>query len=116
LQSIKPEYQSSFDIFDMLISSTLSLNTLEVNVLAKTMDATNATETKAALKELDLQGRERAIIDTAGVQFIDSSGIGALLSFYKKMNQKLTLKSPLQTMLSVLELQRLHRILAIEPE
>jgi hypothetical protein len=32
------------------------------------------------------------------------------------MNQKLTLKSPLQTMLSVLELLRLHRILAIEPE
>lgn len=100
----------------MLISSTLSINTLDVVVLVEAMDASNATEIKAALNALDLQGRERAIIDIAGVNFIDSSGIGALLSFYKQVNQKLTLKNPTPTVLSVLELLRLHRILEIEPE
>jgi anti-sigma B factor antagonist len=99
-----------------MISSLLTDNTLEVTLSVDALDASNATEVKAAFKDLSLEGRERAVVDIAQVDFIDSSGIGALLSFYKQVNQKLTLRHPTPTVLSVLELLRLHRILEIEPE
>ena len=56
-------------------------------------------------------------IDLGGVQFIDSSGIGALLSVYKKLpagtsSVKLTNVTP--TVQSVIELLRLHRIFELE--
>ncbi|MGZ0655015.1 STAS domain-containing protein [Coraliomargarita sp. W4R53] len=99
-----------------MISSIFTDKTLEVTLSVEALDASNATEVKAALIELSLDGRERAVVDIAQVNFIDSSGIGALLSFYKQVDQKLTLRNPTPTVLSVLELLRLHRILEIEPE
>ncbi|MDQ8193790.1 STAS domain-containing protein [Coraliomargarita sp. SDUM461004] len=99
-----------------MISSKFTDNTLEVTLSVDALDASNATEIKTAFQGLSLEGRERAVVDIAQVNFIDSSGIGALLSFYKQVNQKLTLRQPTPTVLSVLELLRLHRILEIEPE
>lgn len=99
-----------------MISSNFTDSTLEVILSVEALDASNATEIKAELKQLQLEGRERAVVDIGQVNFIDSSGIGALLSFYKQMNQRLTLRNPTPTVLSVLELLRLHRILEIEPE
>jgi anti-sigma B factor antagonist len=99
-----------------MISSKFTDSTLEVTLSVDALDAANATEVKAAFKELSLDGRDRAVVDIAQVNFIDSSGIGALLSFYKQVDQKLTLRKPTPTVLSVLELLRLHRILEIEPE
>jgi anti-sigma B factor antagonist len=98
-----------------MISSAFTDNTLEVTLSVDALDASNATEVKSAFKELSLEGRDRAVVDLAQVDFIDSSGIGALLSFYKQMDQRLTLRNPTPTVLSVLELLRLHRILEIEP-
>ena len=99
-----------------MISSEFTDTTLDVTLLVDALDASNATEIKAAFRQLSLEGRERAVVNIAQVNFIDSSGIGALLSFYKQVNQKLTLRKPTPTVLSVLELLRLHRILEIEPE
>jgi anti-sigma B factor antagonist len=99
-----------------MLNSTFTENTLEVTLSVEALDASNATDIKAEFKELKLNGRERAVVDIGQVNFIDSSGIGALLSFYKQVNQKLTLRNPTPTVLSVLELLRLHRILEIEPE
>jgi anti-sigma B factor antagonist len=99
-----------------MISSALTDKTLEVTLSIDALDASNATEIKAAFKELSLEGRDHAVVDMKQVNFIDSSGIGALLSFYKQVDQKLTLRNPTPTVLSVLELLRLHRILEIEPE
>lgn len=99
-----------------MISSTYTDSALEVTLAFDALDASNATEVKAAFQELSLDGRERAVVDISQVNFIDSSGIGALLFFYKQVDQKLTLRKPSPTVLSVLELLRLHRILEIEPE
>jgi anti-sigma B factor antagonist len=99
-----------------MISSTYTDSALEVTLAVDALDASNATEIKAAFQELSLDGRERAVVDISQVNFIDSSGIGALLFFYKQVDQKLTLRKPSPTVLSVLELLRLHRILEIEPE
>lgn len=85
-------------------------------ILVESLDASNAAEIKTTLKELDLQGQTHVVLNLEQVEFIDSSGIGALLSFYKEMNQQLSLRHPSATVLSVLELLRLHRVFEIEPE
>ncbi|MDQ8206944.1 STAS domain-containing protein [Coraliomargarita sp. SDUM461003] len=99
-----------------MISTVFTDEILEVTLSVDALDASNATEVKTALQGLSLEGRERVVVDISQVNFIDSSGIGALLFFYKQVDQKLTLRRPTPTVLSVLELLRLHRILEIEPE
>lgn len=78
------------------------------------LDASYAADIKAQLKGLDTQGCKHVIIDMEKVTFIDSSGIGALLSFYKQLGSQLTLRHPTPAVLSVLELLRLHRVFDIE--
>ncbi len=78
------------------------------------MDASNADGLKTALSQLDLQGQDRVVINLEQVGFIDSSGIGALLSYYKQLNKRLSLMNPSPTVMSVLELLRLHRVFEIE--
>jgi anti-anti-sigma factor len=56
-------------------------------------------------------------IDLGGVLFIDSSGIGALLSVYKKLpagTPSVKLTNVTATVQSVIELLRLHRIFELE--
>ncbi len=89
---------------------------LEVSLEVDSLDASNAAEAKSKLNALDLQGADRVLVNMESVGFIDSSGIGALLSFYKRMNQKVALKNPTPTVLSVLELLRLHRVFEIESD
>ena len=58
----------------------------------------------------------RVELDFAGVEFIDSSGVGALLGVSKRLPQSsasvrlLNVRAPVQ---SVIELLRLHRIFEI---
>jgi anti-sigma B factor antagonist len=99
-----------------MISSKVIPNALEVEIEVDSLDASNAGEAKSAFKNLDLKGQDRVVLNLERVDFIDSSGIGALLSFYKQLNQKLSIKRPTATVLSVLELLRLHRVFEIEPE
>ena len=91
-------------------------SSLLVVVEVDTLDASNAAEAKTQLNSLDLQGKDRVILNLESVNFIDSSGIGALLSFYKKMGQQVVLRKPTPTVLSVLELLRLHRVFEIEAD
>lgn len=59
----------------------------------------------------------RAELDMRDIQFIDSSGIGVLLSIYRKLPQEgadVTLRNVQPGVLAVLELLRLHRIFKVE--
>lgn len=99
-----------------MYKTSISQGVIEVQIDVDSLDASNATETKAFFKQLDTSECQRAILNLESVNFIDSSGIGAILSFYKQMNQKLSLRNPTPTVLSVLELLRLHRVFQIESE
>lgn len=60
---------------------------------------------------------QRAEVDMSAVQFIDSSGIGVLLSIYRKLPQEgadVTLRNVHPGVQAVLELLRLHRIFKVE--
>jgi len=97
-----------------LITTKENSPTLEVHIEVPVVDASNAAEMKAQLKQLDTKGYETVLVDVSKMEFVDSSGIGALLSFYKQVGEGFALKNPTATVLSVLELLRLHRVFKIE--
>ncbi|MFT4900740.1 MAG: anti-sigma B factor antagonist [Lentimonas sp.] len=99
-----------------MIITTVTPRGLEVSFDVESLDAANAAEVKATLKGLDLQGQSHVVLNLQKVEFIDSSGIGAILSFYKEMEHRVSLRHPSPTVLSVLELLRLHTIFEIESE
>ena len=84
------------------------------------LDAEVAPEFRAALWGLIDDGRGNLVVNLATVDFIDSSGLGALVSALKRLKQsgqkgdiRLALvKPPVE---SVLEIIRLHRVFSRYP-
>ncbi|MDY0190367.1 MAG: STAS domain-containing protein [Desulfuromonas sp.] len=82
------------------------------------LDAHNSNELKTQLLNLFEEGKSKIIIDLASVRFIDSSGLGALVSGFKNASSREgSLKlCGLQTQVkSMFELTRLHRVFEIFP-
>lgn len=80
------------------------------------LDANNSEDLKSELRRLFEKGTKDLIIDLKEVLFIDSSGLGVLVSGYKNASTLHgTLKlSNLQTQVkSMFELTRLHRVFDI---
>ncbi len=80
------------------------------------LDANNSEELKAEFHRLFGSGTKDLVVDLSEVLFIDSSGLGVLVSGYKNASaQHGTLKlSNLQLQVkSMFELTRLHRVFDI---
>ena len=99
-----------------IASGELKDRTLSLTVHAPRLDAANARDFKKMCDEAWRPEVERLTIDLSEVDFLDSSGVGALLSFYKKLPadkpsvKLLHVQPAVQT---VIELLRLHRIFTI---
>lgn len=80
------------------------------------LDANNSEDLKGELRRLFDSGAKDLVIDLKEIHFIDSSGLGALVSGYKNasiIHGSLKL-SGLQTQVkSMFELTRLHRVFDI---
>lgn len=80
------------------------------------LDAHNAEELKAEINRLFEAGAKDLLVDLKEVRFIDSSGLGVLVSGFKNASTRQgTFKlSGLQTQVrSMFELTRLHRVFDI---
>lgn len=91
---------------------------LVIAVKEDRLDAHNSGELKAHILQTLEEGARRLIIDLADVQFIDSSGLGALLSGYKNasLHSGALQLSGLQPRVHALfELTRLNRVFEIYP-
>lgn len=80
------------------------------------IDAHNSGELKEYILHLIEQGEVKVIVQLEQVRFIDSSGLGALLSGYKNAaakSGKLALACCKQQVLSMFELTRLNRVFEI---
>lgn len=80
------------------------------------LDAHNSEELKAEMNRLFAAGSKELIVDLKEVRFIDSSGLGVLVSGFKNASARQgSLKlSGLQTQVrSMFELTRLHRVFDI---
>jgi len=80
------------------------------------LDANNSEELKAELRRLFESGTKELILDLKDVLFIDSSGLGVLVSGYKNasiLHGNLKLSSLQSQVKSMFELTRLHRVFDI---
>jgi len=99
-----------------IASGELKDRTLCLTVHAPRLDAVTARDFKKACEDCWGAEVERLTIDLRTVEFLDSSGVGALLSVYKKLPadkpsvKLLHVQPAVQT---VIELLRLHRIFTI---
>lgn len=100
------------DVFSAQVNGT----SIEIVLLRERMDAAAALKFKDGLNSIWQPGLTGAVIDLGNVEFIDSSGVGALLGVYRRFAEGavVSLKSMRPQVLSVIELLRLHRIFQIQ--
>jgi len=87
-----------------------------LSIQEERIDAHNSGELKEVILRLIEQGEVNIIVQLERVRFIDSSGLGALLSGYKNAaakSGKLALVGLQQQVLSMFELTRLNRVFEI---
>ena len=90
---------------------------LEVN--EDRLDAHNSGELKTQMLALFDEGKNNLVIDLKGVRFVDSSGLGSLVSGFKNAsarNGNLKLCGLQPQVRSMFELTRLHRVFEIFPD
>lgn len=79
------------------------------------LDTANAADFKRELSE-GIEGCKVVLLDLDGLEFLDSSGLGVILSALRKVNAKggwFGLCSAGPAVLSLLELVQMHRIVGI---
>ena len=80
------------------------------------LDAHNSGELKTQMLSLFEQGKNNLLVDLQEVRFVDSSGLGALVSGFKNAsarNGSLKLCGLQPQVKSMFELTRLHRVFEI---
>jgi anti-sigma B factor antagonist len=93
-------------------------NVVVINVKEERLDAHNSGELKAEMQRLFTEGKKSVLVDLQDVRFIDSSGLGALVSGFKNAissQGSLKLCSLQPQVRSMFELTRLHRVFEIFP-
>lgn len=89
---------------------------LILDIREQRIDAHNSAELKENILKLIEQGDNKIVVKLEEVRFIDSSGLGALLSGFKNAasnSGKLVLSNIQNQVLSMFELTRLNRVFEI---
>ena len=99
----------------MQMESTRAGAVMMLTPLAKRLDAHVAVAFRAALVEQIDNGSRRIVVNLARVEFMDSSGLGALVSVLKHIGRdgEIAVCSPTEAVRSMFELTRLHRVIPI---
>lgn len=98
----------------MNIQST-NPQTLEVSGLTELV-AANAGQVRDAIRAVLTPAHTTLNLDLSGMTFLDSSGLGALISLHKSLrtqNGSVRLIKPASNVMQILELTRLHRVFEI---
>jgi len=91
-------------------------NRMIIFVREERLDAHNSEDLKAEMNRLFATGSKELIVDLKDVRFIDSSGLGVLVSGFKNASTRqgsLKLASLQTQVKSMFELTRLHRVFDI---
>lgn len=89
---------------------------LVIFVKEERLDAHNSNDLKVKMQELFEAKKKHLLVDLTDVRFIDSSGLGALVSGFKNAishQGSLKLSSLQPQVKSMFELTRLHRVFEI---
>lgn len=93
-------------------------STLHLTIIRPRLDAASVAKFKEQIASEWQSVFTHAIVEMSAVEFIDSSGVGALLSVYRKLPESagaVRLRGMRPQVQAVVELLRLHRIFQIEP-
>jgi anti-sigma B factor antagonist len=91
------------------------IDVLVINLREDNLDASNVREFKDTVQSMMLD-RTRVVLDMSGVKFVDSSGLGALISCLRLLNGRrgdFRLCSMSKTVRALFELMRMHRVFNI---
>jgi len=93
-------------------------NVVLIQVKEERLDAHNSGELKTQMLNLFEEGKNNLIVNLSEVRFVDSSGLGSLVSGFKNAsarNGSLKLCGLQPQVKSMFELTRLHRVFEIFP-
>lgn len=102
----------------MIVSTKDFDKAVVMSIEEERLDAHNSNELKSQLMNLFEDGKSNIVIDLQHVRFIDSSGLGALVSGFKNAGSRegnLKLCGLQKQVKSMFELTRLHRVFEIFP-
>lgn len=100
----------------MNLKTDTSAKVIVIFVREERLDAHNSEELKTEMNRLFEQGTKDLVIDLKDVRFIDSSGLGVLVSGFKNASTRqgsLKLSGLQSQVKSMFELTRLHRVFDI---
>ncbi len=85
---------------------------------ARRLDASRAPAFRAEMLQLVQQGESRIVLDLADVDFIDSSGLGALVSVLKALGARgsLAVCGAGTSVVNLLKLTRMDRVFTVVPD
>lgn len=98
-----------------LKSSVDDNNTLVIELRVDNLDASNVREFKDAVHAL-IHEQNRVVLDMTAVKFVDSSGLGALISCLRLLNTRrgdFKLCAMSRPVRALFELMRMHRVFNI---
>ena len=93
-------------------------NVIIICIREERLDAHNSGDLKTEMQRLFEEGNKNLLVELKDVRFIDSSGLGALVSGFKNAishQGALKLTSLQPQVKSMFELTRLHRVFEIFP-
>jgi anti-anti-sigma factor len=100
----------------LVISSSSEGPVLTLVVQVSRLDAAAARDFKSGVEASWRTGITQVVLDLSAVEFVDSSGVGALLNVYRRLPQgtgSARLRGVRPGVQAVLELLRLHRLFEI---
>ncbi len=90
-------------------------NVLVVRPLEKRIDAATASEFKEKMGEWIEEGNRRIVLNLSAVDFIDSTGLGAIISGFKRIggDGRLVICAVKESVMSLFRLTRMNRVFDI---
>lgn len=99
----------------MALAARMQEGIAVVDLPGPRLDAANADAFKSDLKEMIDSGQMRIVLDFEKVQFMDSSGLGAIVGCLKYMGSEGTIEiaRPSATIMKILKLTRMNKVFTI---
>ncbi|MCU0826771.1 MAG: STAS domain-containing protein [Tabrizicola sp.] len=90
---------------------------ISVQVIEDRIDAATAIQFKERMRDITAGGTQRVVLDLARVQFLDSSGLGAIVAVKKLLgpDRVLELSGLTPTVEKVFRLTRMDSVFTIHP-
>ncbi len=91
---------------------------ITLTVLAKNLDRSNAADFRETASRVVTLETPRVTVDCSGVDFMDSSGVGALLHTQNQLSEirrPILLANVTPRVASALEVMQVHRVFNLEP-